>query len=79
MDQRQALNRTPRSGGGIVKPGLTGRTRYTPQYKLVVLAAFESSSLSSPVFARQCGIMEIADFFCRKVTRPLTEVSGEWR
>ena len=42
--------------GTIVKSDQTGRTRYTPEYKRKVLAAFESSSLSAPVFARQCGI-----------------------
>ena len=40
----------------IVKSDQTGRTRYPTQYKLEVLAAFESSSLSAPVFARQCEI-----------------------
>jgi hypothetical protein len=40
----------------IVKSDRTGRTRYTRQYKQEVLAAFESSSLSAPVFAAQCGI-----------------------
>ena len=44
------------AAGVIVKSDQTGRTRYTAQYKLEVLAAFESSSLSAPVFARQCGI-----------------------
>ena len=44
------------AAGVIVKSDQTGRTRYTPQYKREVLAAFESSSLSAPVFARQCGI-----------------------
>ena len=44
------------SVGTIVKSDKTGRTRYTPEYKREVLAAFESSSLSAPVFARQCGI-----------------------
>lgn len=42
--------------GIIVKSDRTGRTRYTPEYKREVLAAFESSSLSAPVFAKQCGI-----------------------
>jgi transposase-like protein len=42
--------------GNIVKSDHTGRTRYTAQYKLEVVAAFESSSLSAPDFARQCGI-----------------------
>jgi hypothetical protein len=40
----------------IVKSDRTGRTRYTRQYKQEILAAFESSSLSAPVFATQCGI-----------------------
>jgi transposase-like protein len=44
------------AAGVIVKSDQTGRTRYTPQYKREVLAAFESSSLSAPAFARQCGI-----------------------
>ena len=44
------------AAGVIVKSDQTGRTRYTPEYKREVLAAFESSSLSAPVFARQCGI-----------------------
>jgi transposase-like protein len=44
------------AAGTIVKLDRTGRTRYTPEYKREVLAAFESSSLSAPVFARQCGI-----------------------
>ena len=38
------------AAGVIVKSDQTGRTRYTPQYKLEVLAAFESSSLSAPAF-----------------------------
>ena len=45
-----------RAGGVIVKSDQTGRTRYTPEYKREVLAAFQSSTLSAPVFARQCGI-----------------------
>jgi transposase-like protein len=45
-----------RAAGVIVKSDHTGRTRYTPEYKLEVLAAFETSSLSAPDFARQCGI-----------------------
>jgi hypothetical protein len=40
----------------IVKSDRTGRTRYTRQYKQEVLAAFEASSLSAPVFAAQRGI-----------------------
>jgi hypothetical protein len=44
------------TAGVIVKSDQTGRTRYTPEYKREVLAAFESSSLSAPLFARQCGI-----------------------
>ena len=42
--------------GTIVKSDHSGRTRYTAQYKQEVVAAFESSSLSAPEFARQCGI-----------------------
>jgi transposase-like protein len=42
--------------GIIIKSDHTGRTRYTAQYKQEVVAAFESSSLSAPDFARQCGI-----------------------
>jgi transposase-like protein len=42
--------------GTIVKSDHIGRTRYTAQYKQEVVAAFESSSLSAPAFARQCGI-----------------------
>lgn len=42
--------------GIIIKSDHTGRTRYTAQYKQEVAAAFESSSLSAPDFARQCGI-----------------------
>ena len=44
------------AAGVIVKSDQTGRTRYTPEYKREVLAAFESSALSAPVFARQCEI-----------------------
>ena len=40
----------------IVKSDRAGRTRYTAKYKSEVVAAFESSSLSGPAFARQCGI-----------------------
>ena len=47
---------TAQATGPIVKSDCTGRTRYTQQYKQEVLAAFESSSLSAPVFADQCGI-----------------------
>jgi hypothetical protein len=42
--------------GPIIKSDRTGRTRYTRQYKQEVLTAFQSSSLSAPAFARQCGI-----------------------
>ena len=42
--------------GTIVKSDHSGRIRYTAQYKREVVAAFESSSLSAPAFARQCGI-----------------------
>jgi hypothetical protein len=44
------------ASGPIVKSDRSGRTRYTAQYKQQVLDAFESSSLSAPAFARQCGI-----------------------
>ena len=49
-------NNIDQADGVIVKSDQTGRTRYTPQYKREVLAAFESSSLSAPIFARLCGI-----------------------
>jgi|GEM_PF-2019990 transposase len=42
--------------GIIIESDHSGRTRYTAQYKQEVVAAFESSSLSAPDFARQCGI-----------------------
>jgi hypothetical protein len=42
--------------GAIVKSDRFGRTRYTAHYKQQVLDAFESSSLSAPAFAKQCGI-----------------------
>lgn len=42
--------------GTIIKSDRTGRTRYTAQYKREVLDAFESSSLSAPAFAMQCGV-----------------------
>ena len=44
------------STGIIVKSDRSGRTRYTAQYKQEVVTAFESSSLSIPDFAKQCGI-----------------------
>lgn len=47
---------TDQATGTIIKSDSTGRTRYTRRYKQVVLAAFESSSLSAPDFAKQCGI-----------------------
>lgn len=47
---------TDPSAGPIIKSDRTGRTRYTAEYKREVLDAFESSSLSAPAFARQCGI-----------------------
>jgi hypothetical protein len=47
---------TDPSSGTIVKSDRTGRVRYSAQYKREVLASFASSSLSAPVFARQCGI-----------------------
>ena len=47
---------TEQTTGIIVKSDRTGRTRYNAQYKSEVLTAYESSSLSAPAFARQCGI-----------------------
>ncbi len=47
---------TDSSAGTIIKSDRTGRTRYTAQYKRKVLDAFESSSLSAPAFAMQCGV-----------------------
>lgn len=47
---------TDSSAGTIIKSDRTGRTRYTAQYKREVLDAFESSSLSAPSFAMQCGV-----------------------
>ena len=47
---------TDPSSGTIVKSDRAGRIRYSAQYKQEVLASFASSSLSAPVFARQCGI-----------------------
>lgn len=47
---------TDSSTGTIIKSDRSGRTRYTPQYKQEVIAAFQSSSLSAPAFAAQCGI-----------------------
>jgi hypothetical protein len=47
---------TDPSSGTIVKSDRTGRVRYSAQYKQEVVASFASSSLSAPVFARQCGI-----------------------
>jgi hypothetical protein len=47
---------TDQATGTIIKSDRSGRTRYTPQYKQEVLAAFKSSSLSAPTFAAQCGI-----------------------
>ena len=44
------------SVGIVVKSNCIGRTRYTQQYTQEVLVAFESSSLSTPVFAGQCDI-----------------------
>jgi len=42
--------------GVIVKSDSTSRTPYTSHYKAEVLAAYQRSSLSAPVFAKQCGI-----------------------
>ena len=47
---------TDPSAGTIIKSDRAGRTRYTAQYKRDVLDAFESSSLSAPAFAMQCGV-----------------------
>jgi hypothetical protein len=47
---------TDSSAGTIIKSDRTGRTRYSSRYKQEVLDAFGSSSLSAPVFARQCGV-----------------------
>ena len=44
------------TSGPIDKSDRSGRTRYTAQYKQQVLEAFESSSLSAPAFAKQCGV-----------------------
>ena len=83
------------SAGPIIKSdrtGRTGRTRYTAKYKREVLDAFESSGLSGPAFARQCGIKyptfaawlakrrKVARTSSRPVDRPafvLAELSGE--
>ena len=40
----------------IAKADRTGRTRYTPEYKAEVLAAFEKSGMSGQAFAAHCGI-----------------------
>ena len=40
----------------IIKTDRLGRTHYSADYKTQVLQAFESSSLSGPAFAKQCGI-----------------------
>jgi hypothetical protein len=47
---------TDPAAGTIIKSDRTGRTRYTAQYKREVLDAFESSCLSAPAFAMQCGV-----------------------
>ena len=44
------------STGIIVKSDRSGRVRYSAEFKREVLAAYESSSLSGPDFARQCGV-----------------------
>jgi hypothetical protein len=44
------------TAGPIIKSDRTGRTRHSREYKQKVLAAFDSSSLSAPAFAHQCGI-----------------------
>lgn len=40
----------------IIKTDRLGRTHYSTGYKTQVLEAFETSSLSGPTFAKQCGI-----------------------
>ena len=40
----------------IIKSDRIGRAHYSDQYNREVLAAFGQSSLSGPVFAKQCGI-----------------------
>ena len=52
---------TDSSAGTIIKSDRTDRTRYTAQYKREVLDAFESSSLSAPAFAMQCGVNQVSD------------------
>jgi len=47
---------TAPASGPIVKSDRSGRTRYTAPYKQQVLDAYESSSLSAPAFAKQCGV-----------------------
>jgi len=40
----------------ILKTDRIGRTHYSEQYKSDALEAYDRSSLSGPVFAKQCGI-----------------------
>jgi len=40
----------------IIKSDRSGRLRYTPEYKNEVLAAYESSGMSGPAFAKHCGV-----------------------
>lgn len=40
----------------IVKSDRMGRTHYSADYKDKVLAVFATSSLSGPIFTKQCGI-----------------------
>ena len=47
---------TDQDTGIIVKSDRSGRARYTDEFKREVVSAFESSSLSGPAFASQCGI-----------------------
>ena len=42
--------------GPIITSDRTNRTRHSRKYKQEVLDVFDSSSLSAPAFARQCGI-----------------------
>ncbi len=40
----------------IIKSDRAGRQRYSPEYRDEVLAAFDSSGMSGPAFARHCGL-----------------------
>ncbi len=66
------------SEGAIIKSDRSGRTRYTAGYKREVLEAFESSSLSAPAFARQCGIKypTLASWIAKRRTEARAQPSG---